>query len=198
MAQITFASLKLKLPTEKEKFEFLGKTIEVDKYVPVEQKLDILAITMQKAEENGIYNPMLLDIFFHLNLVYSYTNITFTDIQRKDELKLFDLLQSNGFFDLFLPLIENDYNELLKYLNEMTTDNLTYGNSAASIVRSFIEDLPNNANAAKMIVDTFDPTKYGAVLDFAKAANGGRPVDAVSPQVNVPQAGSRAVDVGVN
>lgn len=174
MAQITFSSLKLKTPTEVNTFDFMGKTIEVDTYMPVNDKLDIMAIAMQKAEENGIYNPMLLDIFFHLNLVYMYCNITFTDKQKEDELKIFDLLQSNGFFDLFLPFIEEDYAEMRECLDSMTEDIIHYNNSAGHIVQNLIQDLPQNAEAAKMIVDSFDPEKYGAVINFAKAANGGR------------------------
>ena len=54
MAQITFASLKLKTPTDVNTFDFMGKKIEVFKYLPTEQKLDIVAVTMQKSEENGI------------------------------------------------------------------------------------------------------------------------------------------------
>ena len=180
MSQITFSSLKLKTPIDTTTFEFMGETIEVYKFVPVESKLDLLAITMQKSEENGIYNPLLLDIFFHLNLVYIYTNITFTDEQREDELKLFDLLESNNFFDSFLPENKEDYEELRNYLNELTSDNLTYNNSAASVAKGIIRDLPRNAEAAKMIVDSFDPTKYSQVLNFAKAANGGRPVPGVA------------------
>lgn len=176
MATINFSSLKLKTPSDVKTFDFMGKKIEVAAYLPVEQKLDIIAITMQKSEENGIYNRILLDTFFHLNLIYSYTNIVFTDKQRKDELKLFDLFDTNGFFDVFLPLIEDDYNELRSYLDEMTNDTRKYTNTAASVVRGLIEDLPENANAAKMIVDSFDPERYQNVLSFAKAANGGRPI----------------------
>lgn len=44
-------------------------------------------ITLQQAEENGVYNPMLLEQRFNLNLVYMYTNITFTEKQKEDESK---------------------------------------------------------------------------------------------------------------
>jgi hypothetical protein len=180
MAVITFSSLKLKTPTEADTFDFMGKTIEVYKFVPVESKLDILAITMQKAKEGNIYNPLLLDVFFHLNLVYMYTNITFTDKQREDELKLFDLLESNNFFEPFIQKIKDDYIELRGYLDTLTCDDLIYNNSAANVIRGIIQDLPTNAEAARLIVDSFDPTKYSQVLNFAKAANGGRPVPGVA------------------
>ena len=52
--------------------------------------------------------------------------------------------------------------------------NLQYRNSATSLIRSIINDLPANAQAAADIVSTFDKDKYQEVINFATAANGGR------------------------
>ena len=49
--------------------------------------------------------------------------------------------------------------------------------STSSMIQSIINDLPKNAQAAANIVDNFDESKYQAVIDFAKAANGGRPIN---------------------
>jgi len=49
-----------------------------------------------------------------------------------------------------------------------------YKNSAAGVLKHIVTDLPKNAAAAKEIVDSFDPSQYQAVVDFATAANGGR------------------------
>ena len=32
--------------------------IEVRKYLPIEDKIDLIEVALQKAEENGIYNEM--------------------------------------------------------------------------------------------------------------------------------------------
>ena len=45
-----------------------------------------------------------------------------------------------------------------------------------SILSTFVTDLPEQANAALKIVNEFDPQKFGAVTDFAKALNGGRSI----------------------
>ena len=51
-----------------------------------------------------------------------------------------------------------------------------YYRSTASLLQSFIEDMPANAEAAKEIVDNFDREKFKEVVDFAQYANGGRPI----------------------
>ena len=60
----------LKIDTSVDTLDFNNKTIEVLKYLPIEDKYDLIMITLQKAEEDGIYNDIKLDMYFHLNLVY--------------------------------------------------------------------------------------------------------------------------------
>lgn len=178
MAKVSYANLKLKTDTSVNTFDFQGHTIEVLKYLPVEDKYDLVMITLQNAEENGIYNPVKLDMYFHLYLVYMYTNLSFTDKQKDNETKLFDTLKSNGFIDLMLQNIDEDeYVEIYNYIMSYQEDMLSYKNTAGAVLQSVIQDLPRNAQAAADIVNSFQPEKYKAVIDFATAANGGRNIE---------------------
>ena len=40
--------------------------IKVLQYLPIEQKNEIIQLTMQNSEENGLFNQLLLDMYFHL------------------------------------------------------------------------------------------------------------------------------------
>jgi hypothetical protein len=172
-----YKDLGLKINNDIISFKFGDKEIKVKKYLPVEDKYDIAMITLQKSAENGIFNPIKLDIFYHLNLIYAYTDLEFSAEDREDELKLFDELESSGFMDEFLKVIdENEYKSILENIGDLEWSLTDYNKSAASVFKSFIEDLPANAEAAQAIVDNFDPSKYQAVVDFAKAANGNRPI----------------------
>lgn len=178
MAKVSYANLKLKVNKEVKTFKVGDQEIEVLQYLPVEDKYDLIMVTLQKAEENGIYNPLMLDVFFHLNLFYMYSNLSFTDKQRENEFKLYDTLKSTGVLNAFLEVFdETEYDELLGYIEEMMDMILTYKNTAGAVLQSVIQDLPRNAEAMREIVDNFDKTKYQAVLDFAAAANGGRNID---------------------
>lgn len=176
--KVSYANLKLKPVSTTSAFEFGGQQIEVLNYLPIEDKYDLVMITLQKAEEDGVYNPILLDLYFHLHLVYMYTNLSFTDKQKENEPKIYDTLVSNGFFDKFFEVLdENEYRELMDYIEELKTTILHYRNTAGAVLQSIIQDLPKNAQAAADIVQNFDPNKYQAVIDFATAANGGRNIE---------------------
>lgn len=175
--KVSYANLKLKVDTSVNTFDFEGNKIEVLKYLSIEDKYDLVMITLQKALDNGIYNAMKVDVFFHLHLVYMYTNLSFTDKQKENELKLYDTLKSNGFIDLLLETIEeSEYNFLYECINEIISDSLNYRNTAGAVIQSLINDLPKNAEAAAKIIDSFNPEKYKQVIQFAEAANGNRPL----------------------
>jgi hypothetical protein len=158
-------------------FEWNGKDINIKQNISTSDKYDIVMISLQEAEENGYVNSILLDMYFHLNLVYIYTDIVFEDTDREDPFKLYDELKNSGFMDAFLDSInEADYQEMLDAIDEIKYYKFKYGCSLSSIAQKFIDDLPANAKAAMDIVDNFEPEKFKAVQDFAKAANGGRDI----------------------
>ena len=163
--------------TDVNTFDFCGQKIEVLKYLPAQDKYDLLMITLQKSLENGIYNDFKLNFYFELNLVYMYTNISFTEKQREDEFKIYNNLKSNGFFELFYQALdENEYNELFTQLNTIRKEKTKENRSVTSIINKFINDLPSNAEAAAKIVENFNPEQFKNVMEFAKYANGGRDI----------------------
>ena len=178
MAKVSFTNLKLKVNNDIKEIEFNGQKIEVLQYLPISDKLDLIVATLQSSKENAIFNPVKLDLYFHLNLMYLYTNINFTDKQREDEYKLYDLLTSSGLLDKIVEAIpEEEYNYLCEQVDNLGEDILNFDNSTAGLIKEFIDTLPVQAEKVKAITDSFDPQKYQAVIDFAKAANGGRDIN---------------------
>lgn len=175
---ISYANMKLKPVTTTHKFEWNGNEIEVLDYLPIEDKYDLIMITLQKSLEDGYYNPIKIDEFFHLHLIYMYTNINFTEKQKEDEHKLYDSLKSNGLIDAFIEQMnEFDYNELFNILDDTKREITEYKRSISGLIQSFINDLPKQAEVMQKIVDNFDAEKYQNVINFAKAANGGREIE---------------------
>ena len=173
--KVSYANTKLKVNTEVKTFDFCGQTIEVLQYLPARDKYDLLMVTLQKSLEHGAYNEFKLNLYFELNLVYMYTNISFTEKQREDEFKLYDTLKSNGFYEQFFQAInEDEYNELFTQLNTIKETSFKNRTSVGAIVNQLIDDLPANAETAAKIVENFNPEQFKAVVDFATYANGGR------------------------
>ena len=177
-------NLNTKIPTIK-----LKNGIQVKKYIPTSDKIDLIQIALQKAEEDGIYNEVKLDCYFHLNIIYLYTDLEFSEEDREDEMKLYDILEHNDIINQVIAAIDEDeYTDLKDKMLDMKCDFLTYKNTAAAVLTRIVQDLPKNAAAAKEIVDSFDQSKYQEVINFATAANGGRNIntqlDALSPAAN--------------
>lgn len=174
MAKVSYANLKLKVNTDVNIFQFgENKTkIEVLKYLPIEDKNDLIYITLQNAEENGIYNDVLVEMYFNLYIVYFYTNLNFTDKQKEDPAKLYDQMESNGLItEVIAHMDEDEYANLLTYLETIRDETLTYKNTAGAVLQTIIQDLPRNAAAAAQIVNNWTPEQFEQVQRLAQIAN---------------------------
>lgn len=172
--KVSYAGLKLKVNTDVNTFQF-GENkavIEVLKYLPIEDKNDLIHITLQNAEENGIYNDVLVEMYFNLYIVYFYTNLNFTDKQKEDPAKLYDQMESNGLItQVIAHMDEDEYANLLTYLETIRDEMLTYKNTAGAVLQTIVQDLPRNAAAAAEIVNSWDPSKFQEVQRMIQMAN---------------------------
>ena len=70
---VSYASMKLKVDTSTKIIELdNGMSIEILKYLPINEKYNLINDVLLKSYEDGIYNPIRLDMYFALNLVYKY------------------------------------------------------------------------------------------------------------------------------
>ena len=175
MAKVSYTSLKLKIDSGVNTFQFGdAKTkIEVLRYLPIEDKNDLIQIALQNAEDNGVYNDVLLDMYFNLYIMYFYTNINFTDKQKEDPAKLYDQMQCSGLIDMVIAnMDQSEYQNLLNYLETIKEEKLNYRNTAAAVLQSMIRDLPANAAAAAEIVNNLKPEQFEEVKRLVDMANG--------------------------
>mgnify|MGYP006968328545 CR=1 FL=1 len=178
MGKISYANMKLKVNNDIKTFDFNGNEVEVLSYLPIEDKFDLVMVTLQQSLIDGIYNSIKLEMYFNLNLAYMYTNISFTEKQKEDAEKIYNVLKTNGFFDKMIEMIpDEEYEELIGYIEEEIEKNMRYNTSAAAVVKSIVNDLPTQAQAAMNIVNNFDKEKFQEVVQFAQAANGNRPIE---------------------
>lgn len=172
-----YKDLNLKVKDQTETISIQGQDINVLQYLPVRDKNDLVQIALQNSRENGVINEIKLEIYFNIYIVYFYTDLIFSDEERADPGQLYDELQSNGILTRILGAMNQDeYNNLLDYLEKMRTAQDAYENSAAGVIKMFIQDLPKNATEAAELLKDVDLSKYEQVNRFAEAANGGRPI----------------------
>ena len=89
----------------------------------------------------------------------------------------YNVLKSNGLIDFVVSNInEDEYADLYNFLVETEDKIIAYKRNIVSLISNLITDMPQQAEAMKEILDTFDKNKYQEVIDFARSANGGRNV----------------------
>ena len=151
--------------------------INVLQYLPIEDKNDLIFVTLQRADENGFYNPVKLQMFSELYTVYMYSDLEFTDEEKLDETLLYNVLKSNGVIDAIInTLPEKELYELQQMMDDSLRKKEKYRNSIAGVLNNFIENLAPNAENAAQIINNFNPEMFQQVIKFAEAANGNRPI----------------------
>lgn len=153
-----------------------GVVINVKQYLPISDKISLINIALENSIcGDGYYDPVLLEMLFNVYVVFTYSDLEFTDEEKGEIGKIYDEMLSNGYIDRILNAIpENEYNELLGYLEEKRAAAERYKGSLADAIQNLMTNLPKNAEAAQKIIDEFDENKYANVINFAKAANNGK------------------------
>ena len=143
MAKIGFGSLKItKVDDRVNTFTFNEKEIEVKRYLPFSDKLTLIGNAINLAADgNRFANPMKIDMYLDLEIMFAYTNITFTDKQKEDLVKLYDMLASAGFFEAMYNAIAEDEASTIHYNAARLAENM-YGqmNSVYGIVENIVSD----------------------------------------------------------
>lgn len=153
MAKIPFTKLGLKISDEVKVTEFNGQSIEVKQYLSIKDKLDLVSITLQQCGGENFFNPMEMDVYFHINMVLMYTNINFTEKQKEDKLKLYDLLESNGIFNLVISNIpENEYQNLVETIEKCAKSIETYSNSFIGSLATMESNVGDGGDKVKEII----------------------------------------------
>lgn len=166
---VNYTDLKLVANNSKRLININGVEVEVLEYLPIEDKYSLVMITLQQCKENGVYNTIKKEIFFNLNLIYMYTNLNFTEEEKENPLKLYDMLESNDVFNTVIEYMnEKEYENLLYWMEEVQTKMTQYDNSFTGVVNNLLTSFPENAKIAADIVDNFDPEKFENVVNFAK------------------------------
>lgn len=96
------------------------------------------------ADENKFYNPGKIDMFFALKTIDYYTNISITDKQKENPVKLYDNFISSGFYtDVFHAIPEDEIGYVYKVMMETVDQIYKYNNSAYGILDAMNNDYDN-------------------------------------------------------
>lgn len=142
MAKVSFTKLGLKKNEEVGILHINEQDIEVKQYLPINEKLELISSVINSAaDENNFSNPVKENVFLTLEILYHYTNINFTDKQKEDPVKLYDLVVSSGLVNKVTDLIpEEELDEVINGVAQSVKAVYTYRNSVLGILESISQD----------------------------------------------------------
>ena len=142
MAKVSLTKLGLKVNQDIVTIDFNEQTIEVKQYLPINDKLELISNVINAShDDNNFANPVKVSVFTTLEIMYAYTNINFTDKQKEDPTKLYDMLISSGLVAAVVNAIpEAEYHEVLCGVTDSIDAVYTYRNSALGIMESIAAD----------------------------------------------------------
>lgn len=145
MAKIGFTKLSLKRKNEVKTITINNNQIEIKQYLPVNEKLDLIARVINGAhDQNNFPNPIKIEVIGTLEMIMAYTNISFTEKQKEDIPKLYDLLEENGVIkDIISQIPEDEYNFIIDGINKTVDAVYAYNNSVLGILESVSQDYSN-------------------------------------------------------
>ena len=145
MAKLAFSKLGLKENKETTIYVYQNQEIEVKQYLPIKDKLELLSkvVNRSMSDESRYFNSLKLRVFLDLEFVYYYTNLSFTSKQKEDEIKLYDLLESNGIIDGVITCAQDEYNSLTNDLNNIIDAIYKYQNSALGVLTTISQYYSN-------------------------------------------------------
>lgn len=172
MAKLPFTKLGLKKNQDIKTLTWNEQIIEIKQYLPMQEKLQLMSkvINLSHDKDSNYSNPIKVDIYTKLNIIENYTNITFTDKQKEDVCKLYDLFKESGLMEeIFNAIPEQEIMEIENSIKKAIKSIYAYQNSVMGILDNVSSDYsnlnldalniqealgdPNNLTLLKQVID---------------------------------------------
>ena len=170
MAKIAFTKLGLAKNSNIDIIEWNDQKIEVKQYLPMSEKLELVSTVINNSiDDNGYYNSMRVYINIIIEVILAYTNITVTEKQKEDILKLYDLFVSSGLSGKIIGETINpyEYQQIQKWVYETINSIYSYKNSVMGILDTISTDYSElNLNVEQIQQQLSNKENFALVRDI--------------------------------
>ena len=122
------------------------ETISVVQYLPLEKKLTIMQNIIEQAgnNEEGFYNIVKLTVFYTIEMLRAYTNISFTEKQLEEPQKLYDIIVLNNIWNEVKKVIpQSELTDMWENTCALAREITEYNHSALGILKLMSDDYEN-------------------------------------------------------
>lgn len=170
MAKVPFGKLNLKTNNGVYVIHINDMEVEVKAYLPYEDKCRFVEEVVNKVlseSDNKFIDPLKFDFYFDLAVVDYYTNISFTDKQKEDKIKLYNLLAGNNVIKSINNIVDwEEIGSLRQHIVSVLKDIQRYDNSVYGIMDNIGKDYSNlNLDATAIRDKIADPDNMTLLKD---------------------------------
>lgn len=156
---MNYSNLKTNIETKPITIKFNDNTIEIKKYIPIEDEINLIETVLNESmTEQHYYNPLRLKMLFSLYVLYNFTNIEFSKEDKENPEKLYDEVRATGLLQAVLNEILEEVDILYEDLMETVESVYSYLNSVYGTVENMqkgVDDL--DFDIQRMVNDAKDP-----------------------------------------
>lgn len=170
MAKISFTKLALQKNSQVKEWSFNEQSIEVKQYLSIKERMDIAQSVIQQVINfnNEFLNEFAFHMYMDLAIVFNYTNLSFTDKQKEDLYKLYDLFVGSGFMKELKKQVDcNQTDDLEVYTYETLNEYYKYHNSVYGIMDAMNQNYSNlNLDVNELQDKISNPESLSLVKDI--------------------------------
>lgn len=168
-----FSDIDTKYKKEFKTFTWRDKEIKISQYLPIDEKIALIDIALQKSMYNGMVHPLQLKKYYELGLVYMYSDIVFSEEDRADEAKIYDELWASGLLDEIIKRIApKEIQTCAEMLKETKLAVEKHKVSAVGIIETLIQVLNDEVPNIMEQLSQLTPEQAKATLEtIIKSSN---------------------------
>lgn len=164
-----FNDLKKEIPLKIRSIKINDKEIEVKQYLSINDKLNLITNVLQQIAQNEypFANPVQMDVYTTLEIIYAYSNIEFTEEEKADPAGLYDELEKQEIANMIISAIPiTEYKFITEGIEETIKSYYIYRNSAKGIIEDIVTDYSNlDLNATNIQEKLKDPENLNLLKD---------------------------------
>lgn len=168
MAKISFTKLGLKKNEEIKSIKINEQIVEVKQFLPFQDKINMYAEILNNCQDdNNFLNEAKFNLWLDLEIIFNYTNISFTENQKINYVKTYDLLKGNGVIAAVTGAMSETELSDIKYEAYSIAKNVyDYRNSAYGILDAMKTDYTDlDFDAQKIQNEIADPENLKLLKD---------------------------------
>lgn len=176
MAKVSFTKFnKIKTVTPKT-VNINGIEVTILQYLPLKEKLQLIQNVIEQSgnNEEGFYNCVKLEVFYTIEMIRAYTNISFTEKQLEDIPKLYDeIVLNNVWENIKNEIPSEERNHVLTNIISLAREITNYNNSILGILKTISKDYDNlNFDADSIKEKLQDPNSLSLLKQIMKDSVG--------------------------